>query len=256
MEKIKSHKQFLQEDQYVFPYHYVPQIKHGFTQTYNLEWGFNYISVIEFIVELLKNEKFDSLADVGTGDGRLVAELSQEFPQKDIIGIDYSDHAIALAQALNPSLHFQCGDIMHDTPVKCYDCITLIEVFEHIPLSSAHDFAQSLSALSAENGFILISVPHKNVQLIPKHYQHFTTESLMSYFEPYFFVEEKFFLEKQSAILYLIRKMLTNRFFLLNHQPAKNLLYAMYKSMVFRAEEKNCGKLLLKLRKKARTGNS
>ena len=178
MEKSQSHEQEKQEEEYKFPYHYIPRYKSTFTQTYNLDWGLNYAGTIEFILGKLREEDFRSLADIGCGDGRIAAEIAGEFPQKDIVGIDYSEHAITLAKALNPSLNFQCADISADMSGKKYDCITLIEVFEHIPPATADSFVAALHDILDDGGFVLLTVPHENISVTAKHFQHFTPEKL------------------------------------------------------------------------------
>ena len=250
MEKAKSHPQKQQEEEYKFPYHYIPQYKSYFTQTYNLDWGISYSGMIEFLLGKLKEEDFQSLADIGTGDGRIAAEIAYEFYQKDIVGIDYSEHAIALAKAMNPSLNFLCTDITTDTSGKKYDCITLIEVFEHIPPASADNFVKALYSILEENGFVLLTVPHKNITLTPKHFQHFSSEEIKEYFKSYFVIEEEILFEKQSLITNIIKRFMTNRYFILNHRKLKNIVYSYYKGKLFYADEKNCGRVFLKLRKK------
>ena len=250
MEKKQSHQQKQQEEEYTFPYHYIPRYKPSFTQTYNLDWGLSYAGSIEFILEKLREEEFLSLADIGCGDGRIAAEIAGEFPQRDIVGIDYSGLAIALAKALNPSLNFLCADISTGMSGKKFDCITLIEVFEHIPPEAAESFVAALHGILDEGGFILLTVPHENIPVTAKHFQHFSSEKLRDYFSSFFSVEEEVLFEKQSLITTLFKRFMTNRYFILNHRKLKNSLYAYYKNNLFFADETNCGRVFLKLRKK------
>ena len=66
-------EQKIQNQEYEFPYHYIPKFRGDFTQTNNWIWGRNYISAIEFILTQIKKDskKIESIADVGCGDGRL-----------------------------------------------------------------------------------------------------------------------------------------------------------------------------------------
>ena len=123
--------QKLQDEEYDFPYHYVSQFRNGFSQVFNDTWGINYVSTIEYIIEQLKHEKFNSLIDIGCGDGRLVRELSIEFPNQNIFGIDYSSRAINLARIMNKNCKYFQSDITCEV-VRKADVITLVEVFEHI----------------------------------------------------------------------------------------------------------------------------
>ena len=65
-------KQLIQDEDYAFPYHYVPQFSPGYTQTYSWTWGLYYVSAMEYVLAQVKQLKPMSVADIGTGDGRLV----------------------------------------------------------------------------------------------------------------------------------------------------------------------------------------
>src|SRR5688572_17116848 len=93
--------QHLQDAEYRFPYHYVSQWRPHFTQTFSDSWGINYVSTLEHLLERLGAMRFESLVDVGCGDGRLAREIAAAFPGRDILGVDYSARAIGLARAMN-----------------------------------------------------------------------------------------------------------------------------------------------------------
>lgn len=243
-------KQKIQDSEYIFPYHYIPKYKNGFSQSYDWVWGIDYVSTIEFILEKIKESNADVIADIGTGDGRLVREIAMRYPDKEVVGIDYSQKAIALAKALNPNLDFFNINILKSEINSKYDLITLIEVFEHIPLELVNDFVLTLKGLLKKDGILLLTVPHKNKSLQKKHFQHFSPLSLKKYFEPYFNFEEEVFFEKKGLLIRIIHKLLSNQYFILNHQKLRNWLYWLYKKKCFFAEEENCGRIYLKLRKK------
>src|SRR5690554_1132791 len=116
-----ANPQALQEAEYGFPYHYVPQWRNGFTQCFYDDWGVHYVSTIEFLLGRLRDMSPESIVDVGCGDGRLTRELALQFPACRVIGIDYSARPIALAKALNSDLEdiqFTWLDITspHDVP--------------------------------------------------------------------------------------------------------------------------------------------
>lgn len=250
MKKELDEIQKKQNDEYVFPYHYVSDFRTNFTQTFNDTWGINYVSTIEFLIKKLSNENFNSLIDVGCGDGRLVKELMHDFPNKNIWGIDYSEEAISLAQVLNKSGKYQQKDITHDTE-ETFDIVTLIEVFEHIPLELADSFIRGVSNHLKSNGILYVTVPHSNKPVEYKHYRHFTVESLVSCFEPHFEVIETIPFESNGYKKKLIDIFLTNRFFILNIRRLKNILYKYYKNNLFFVEnEKECNRIFIKFKKK------
>ncbi len=247
---MKKQEQKIQDEDYSFPYHYVPQYQPGFTQTYTFTWGLYYISALEFVLKKVVECHPSIVADIGTGDGRLVRELSSVIPDVRIVGVDYSERAINLARALNPGLEFINLDIISEKLDEKFDVITLVEVFEHIPLEQANQFAASLPDLLNKNGRLLVTVPHKNIPVSRKHFQHFSYETLRNYFDEYFDVEEVVFLDKRSRWVDLIRKVLYNQHLILNHWGVKNRIYKFYKRHFLVCNESDCGRIFLKLKKK------
>jgi 2-polyprenyl-3-methyl-5-hydroxy-6-metoxy-1,4-benzoquinol methylase len=83
--KIETDKGRILEE-YIFPYHYIPRFEPGvFTQNMNINWGFEYLSSMEFLFGLLNDIPFKSLIDVGCGDGRFCSEAARRFPGRRII---------------------------------------------------------------------------------------------------------------------------------------------------------------------------
>ena len=248
-----KNEQLNQENQYNFPYHYIPQNKKGFTQNYNWSWGKQYMSAIEFILNEIKKEdhSIKTILDLGCGDGRLTKELSENFNLKKVTGIDYSNKAIQLAKALNPEINFINIDIINDNHENKYDAITLIEVFEHIPLELCGKFANSVPKLLNNKGIVYLTVPHKNKSLQDKHFQHFDYESLIKYFEKEFKIQDLKYIQKNDKFLVLLNKIMFNKFWIINDNFLNNLLYKFYKKRYFFASEKNCGRIYLKMIKKS-----
>ncbi|MDN4164864.1 class I SAM-dependent methyltransferase [Cytophagales bacterium LB-30] len=244
--------QRVQEEQYSFPFHYVSQFRKNFRATVFDGYGLKYVSSMEFLLNYLKKESFHTLIDVGCGDGRLVRELSLEFPDKTISGFDYSERSINLAKGLNPGLNFKKINILEENLEKKVDFATLIEVFEHIPLDACNQFAKAVANLIIPGGKLIVTVPHRNLSLSDKHYQHFTSETLKKYFEPYFDTEKLIFLEKRkTAHAWLYKRLMKNKLFLLNNKNLLNWIYKNYKKRVLIAtSDLDCEKLFLVLKKK------
>lgn len=250
MKKI-SDTQKVQEEEYNFPHHFVPQYKKDFSTAVYYGFGINYVSTIEFLVDKLNEIKFLSICDIGTGDGRFAKELTECFPDRKVYGLDYSERAINLARGLNPPLKFIRADILNDAIKEKFDVLSLIEVFEHIPIEEAEGFVLALHGLLSKNGILLVTVPHINQPLTSKHYQHFTSLSLKTCFKSYFSVEEEVFFEKPGHWrVYIIRRLMKNKLFILNNKRILNWIYKTYKKRCFYSEEKDCGRIYLKLRKK------
>jgi len=238
-------KQQVQDDDYAFPYHYVPQFSPGYSQTYSWPWGIYYTSGMEFVLGKVRALKPSSVVDIGTGDGRLVRELARVLPEARVTGVDYSERAIQLARALNPGLDFRCSDIVTEPIEERFDVVTLIEVFEHIPLDLAPDFAAALKPLVQDGGRLIVTVPHSNVRVSRKHFQHFSADSLRKYFEPHFILEETVFLDKRSPVVTWIKTLLENHYFILVHWGIRNRLYRAYKRFFLISDGPHCGRIYM-----------
>ncbi len=238
--------QQLQDDEYSFPYHYVSQFRNGFTQCYYDSWGINYVSTIEFILDKLKLETFKSIIDIGCGDGRLVYEIQKNFSSPHILGIDYSTRAIQLAKSMNPKGNYLQLDINAQTIEQKFDLAILMEVFEHINPEESEKFIQSIPKLLGTKGILYVTVPHLNKAVEYKHYRHFSTKSLIKCFESYFDVAEIVPFEKGNKQKKILDFLLGNRFFILNSQRVRGLIYNYYKNNLFLSSEESCNRIFVK----------
>ena len=88
----------IQEEEYDFPYHHLVGIR-PFSETQHLFWGYKYAAYIEKILDTLAQYKFDSLIEVGCGDGKVITEVARKFPGKKYLGTDYSEKSLQFAPA-------------------------------------------------------------------------------------------------------------------------------------------------------------
>lgn len=244
MNKKLDAKQSIQEEQYDFPYHYIPVIKNDLCyQHQNWEWGFKYAVGLLATKSILGKIPFNSLIDIGCGDGRFLHECKNWFPSKTTLGVDYSEKAIKLAKALNPTINFTACDITKTKPSKRYDALTLIEVIEHIPPDDLPSFLKSCAQRITNDGHIIITVPHTNSPLSPKHYQHFNSEKLRKYIEPHFEVIDFIPFDIRRRSLSLFKRALggdANQFIIAN-KFLNRLYFKLYmKYSLFGESEKSC----------------
>ena len=245
-------EQAIQDDEYWFPYHYVVKYEPHFTQCYLDSWGINYAATIQFLLSHISKVKFKSIVDIGCGDGRFTSELSKAFPGVKVVGIDYSGRAIRLAKAMNPTIPFVQMDIAESSPKEKYDVGILMEVLEHIPPEEIKNFLQGVSDLLCDGGVLFVTVPHSNKLVEPKHFQHFTVESLLNslgdFFEPCKIVP----FEKNSIRKRILDTILANGYFILNHRKALDLIYKYYKNRLFIAcDENSCKRICMIVRKRS-----
>ncbi len=245
-----------QEDQYQLPYHYIPSLKPGrFTQHLHWDWGFRYLGGLHLVTEELKKLPFRSLVDIGCGDGRFLRELKALFPDRTLLGIDYSERAIALASALNPGLQFACLDILQQPPVQRFDIATLVEVLEHIEPARLPEFLAAAQSCLEERHVLVITVPHVNKPLIPKHYQHFNASKLRALLEKSYSDLRFIPFDVLTARAPLLRLALAlmggkGKLFLVTN---KRLLYAFYlfylRRYLYTPTEANCERIAVICRK-------
>lgn len=240
-----------QEEEYLFPYHYVTQFKNNNFEHFYLDaWSINYGSTIEYLLQKIAVCPGARIVDIGCGDGRFSRELSLACQSNTVVGIDYSVRAVALASAMNTgiaNLKFQALDITKIHNLEPFDDAVLMEVFEHIPQDDAEDFMRSVRALLKKGGCLYLTVPHENKPVEYKHFQHFSVAKISDYLRPYFDLIEVVPFEKVSWRRGLISKVLNNRFFILRSPFMLSAIYKWYKKHLFHCvSEKDCQRIFVK----------
>lgn len=245
-------KRELQESEYGFPYHHIPQFgEELFSETRHLYWGYEYASYLERILELLTLEDFDSLIDVGCGDGRLLLEIHKKIKGKRLVGTDFSEHAVAFAKAFGPEIDFRSGTFEKSVYDKeLFSFATLIEVLEHIPPEETDTFLRTFDSFLTPGGRGIITVPSKNIPVTPKHFRHFDEESLRKTLEPHFTIISIEYLNAHTFGEKLLRRIFANRLFILNEAHLVQNLYRIYKKLYLHANSNNGQRLLAVIKKK------
>jgi SAM-dependent methyltransferase len=237
---------------YGFPLHYIPSLTpSGFTESVVLSWGYEYLSYLRFVLGRLKRLEFNTLLDVGCGDGRLLHEIRRELPGKDLLGVDTSERAIALADIMSPGVKHVCAEVRAlgrtHPPV---DVVTLIEVLEHIPPADLPGFLEDVSPCVRDGGSLLITTPGKLTRLTPHHFQHFSLDQLRGLLADRFEVVEHAYLNRQSGEVAILQKLLSNRLFVLRSEALAARLYHRYERSYLLGTESDHRRLFLLCRKK------
>ena len=59
--KPKTRTQMIQEEEYSFPYHYIPEISEkGFTQEKHWSWGYRYLGGLKVVIDQFNKISFNS----------------------------------------------------------------------------------------------------------------------------------------------------------------------------------------------------
>jgi len=102
-----------------------------------------------------------TLLDVGCNVGELLMDCSQRYGSMKLCGVDVNPNAIAVARKRLPQ-----ADIHHITgnalpfPDASFDCVTCIEVIEHVPAASRAGAIREIWRVLAPGGTFVLRCPH------------------------------------------------------------------------------------------------
>lgn len=82
--------------------------------------------------QLIAPLSFDSVLDVGCGQGALLQEIARRRPHVALAGVDLSTQAVALAQQRLPQARFCVLDISRGRLRHAFDLVLCTDVLEHI----------------------------------------------------------------------------------------------------------------------------
>ena len=173
------HIEEIQEGEYDFPYHHLVEVR-PFSETRHLFWGYKYGAYLEKILDTISKYQFDSLIDISCGDGKVLYEIARQFPDKKLMGVDYSEKSLRFARAFSPKLTFA------EKTDEQFDGCVLIEFIEHIDPKEMDSFLDSVCANLKPGAFGIISTPCDNVPVLPKHFQHLNKELMTKTLEKHF----------------------------------------------------------------------
>ncbi|MCS6883456.1 MAG: class I SAM-dependent methyltransferase [Oscillochloridaceae bacterium] len=103
------------------------------------------------ILSLVRPLQFDTVLDVGCGQGSLLAEMRREFPRARLYGADFSTSAIRMARWQVPGGTYLVFDLERGNLNHQFDLVICSEVLEHIP-----DDRAALRHLAAMTGKYLV----------------------------------------------------------------------------------------------------
>jgi len=241
-------KRQIQEAEYEYPYHYIPTWENDrFSQTNYWSWGFRYLGGLQVVFDQLENLSFDSLIDIGCGDGRFLREVAKRYPNAKLLGVDISERAIRLAKAMNPDLNYKTINIIKESLTDRFDLATSIEVLEHILPSQVEPIIEAIANVLNDNGWLILTVPHVNKPVQDKHYQHFSSKQFRELIVPYFRNIVFIPIDVKTKVMAIMQRLIGgegNHFVVTNH-VLLSLFYRLYKNRyLYTNNEQKCMRIV------------
>lgn len=85
------------------------------------------------IQSLLRTVQFESVLDVGCGDGLVLSQLRKDYPGVRLAGTEFSSVAVEMTKSRNPGVEIFQLDLSLGFLDDPFDLVLCIDVLEHIP---------------------------------------------------------------------------------------------------------------------------
>ncbi len=148
--------------------------------------------------------------DAGCGDGWYASRILKT-GAKQVLGVDYSERAVAFAQLILPDAKFYASSIT-ELPFAdgSVDSIYCFQVLEHLPPETLKQAVSEFSRVLARHGSLVVSVPSTVRLKSPAHFQHFTPDSITAALDSHFQVERLIGQEKRTFLLERLERLCKN----------------------------------------------
>jgi SAM-dependent methyltransferase len=102
-----------------------------------------------------------ALLDVGCNTGDLLRECRAAHPRMRLVGVDVNLSAVEQAKAATSDIDFHQAR-GHELPFEDaqFDCVTCIEVIEHVPAANRHLLLTEINRVLRKGGRLVLRCPH------------------------------------------------------------------------------------------------
>jgi SAM-dependent methyltransferase len=244
MPVVIATKAALQEQEYSFPYHHLPQNAGGaWLAGLALTWSPGYLILLEAVVDLVTARKPTAVLDFGCGDGRLLSEL-QTHDIPTLAGVDVSPRARRFAEAFTDPERVHIYPDLSAVRGAKFDVITASEVLEHLDERAIAAVLPKLSGMIAPHGVFVVTVPSANVPVNPKHYRHYDLPLLQRQLAGTFKLLRVDYTGRSGWRGSMAATVFCNRLFTLRSYRIARALTGWARRLIVRADASNCTNLI------------
>ena len=135
---------------------------------------------MELFDTLNKNKVFNeaqNVLDVGCGTGHFLSIVSKSYPQIRLLGADFSEEGLQVAQGIVPNATFTKDDVMIPNTEwrEKFDVVCCFEVLEH--LLNPEEALRNLMNYVKLKGYLVLGVPNGRLDTYEGHIQFWSPES-------------------------------------------------------------------------------
>ena len=153
---------------------------------------------------------------------------------------------------MNPDLNYKVTNLISGCINKRFDIATCIDVLEYMSPDDISTFISQIANLVINDGYLILTVPHKVKPVRNNHYQYFSLKDLESLLAPQFDIVECIPFDKQSEILTALEIALGGhgKHFIINSPFIVNTLWKVYQRRYLYADsESNCRRIAVVCRR-------
>jgi 2-polyprenyl-3-methyl-5-hydroxy-6-metoxy-1,4-benzoquinol methylase len=213
-----------------------------------LPWGYEYLAVLDCILQEVLRHRPSRVLDFGCGDGRLLWELARRTPAT-IAGVDLSGRALSFARGFLGGSSADFYEDLGAVPSDSFDVAVAMEVLEHISDAELPGVLADIHDRLVPDGLFVVSVPTTNQTLSPKHYRHYTPELLAEQTAGRFVITHTRFVHRLGRGAGLLRRLVCNRFAVVTYRPWLRLTTALYRRHLLDASSHDGAHLVAVMRK-------
>jgi len=139
-----------------------------------------YEKIIEEISLCIDFKNISSASDVSAGSGRLLQIIRHLYPEKKLVGFEFSDSALTLCRKNCPGIVFEKRNL-YEMVEGSFDVIMCVDTLEH--LEYPEKAIDNLLGILSGNGYLCLVVPNGRYDVFEGHIHYWSPESFKLFLE-------------------------------------------------------------------------